>query len=56
MSASALFRIAVSDGTRKTPQGLKLGGLHEFGYTDLEYVPYSKPYYDPKTVMEEFRP
>ncbi|KAL1387424.1 hypothetical protein HDK64DRAFT_330579 [Phyllosticta capitalensis] len=40
----------------KTPQGLKLGGLHEFGYTDLEYVPYSKPYYDPKTVMEEFRP
>ncbi|KAK7516897.1 uncharacterized protein IWZ02DRAFT_422916 [Phyllosticta citriasiana] len=40
----------------KTPQGLKLGGLHEFGYTDLEYVPYSKPYYDPMTVMEEFRP
>ncbi|KAK8154076.1 hypothetical protein BC567DRAFT_276983 [Phyllosticta citribraziliensis] len=40
----------------KTPQGLKLGGLHEFGYTDLEYVPYSKPYYDPKTVMEEYRP
>ncbi|KAJ9137866.1 Hydantoin utilization protein A [Pleurostoma richardsiae] len=37
-----------------TPQGVTTGGPREFGY-DMDFKPLGSPYYEPKSVIKEFR-